>query len=398
MRGLTSTFSLSLIVFFSISCGDVKENNTNINENTLVSPIVFSPDRRRQVSGPDNHFRQGLGRVIARNINNPSEQFNCSAFSFWSVVITNAHCVYDRANKKIYDSIVFIPEPHPATAEGRRTYFYVARVWMNQKYARNSHSSIQIDNDIALLELEKRDYLNIPDREDFFSYLFTIDEFNLRSNDLISTAGYPRDKDVGTLWREDNCRVQTLYSNGFSHNCSVYGGQSGSPIFSDSSLSTVIAINTAKGTDMNFATPLTSDFISDIANLAQLGKPPERSRFYRHNMTRNHGRTRVQITNGCHNTIRVQVRFFDPYLLQWRQGPRQDTYSFTLKPGEELRSVYIPILEEKTKFYYRAWHDGNRSRHWSGNYRPGRGQFKESVDFGFHERIQTGNLNLTCNN
>lgn len=136
-----------------------------------------------------------------------------------TVVLTAAHCVYQEEKLLQPKDITFTPGQmrpghHPFGV------FKVKKVLTLKSYI----ASEDIDYDIAVIQLTASPnvgYLEI--RESF-------EHFDLPDQRLY-IAGYPGDKEIGTLWEGSGKGAsRNLLSNTFDHTIDTYGGESGSAV------------------------------------------------------------------------------------------------------------------------------------------------------------------------
>ena len=157
-------------------------------------------------------------------------------------VITAAHCVYNFKTKVWSNDLTFTPGKLSKEDPGKGTFGF--KKFFIQKEYRESMSE---DFDFALIELDTA----IGDTTGWVGFRSLKKEEISEAKALnITFAGYPGDKELGTLWKV-TCPA-TVKDKLLTYFCDSFGGMSGSALFQ--SLDTqnfIIGIHTFGGIEKN---------------------------------------------------------------------------------------------------------------------------------------------------
>jgi V8-like Glu-specific endopeptidase len=157
-------------------------------------------------------------------------------------VITAAHCVYNFKFKSWSNSITFTPGKLSKNDMSKGTYSF-KKIFIQKEYT----ESMSEDFDFALIELNAP----IGDTIGWVGFRsLKKDEVSETKAMGIFFAGYPGDKEIGTLWKV-SCPA-TVKEKLLTYFCDSFGGMSGSALFQtfdDQNL--IIGIHTFGGFEKN---------------------------------------------------------------------------------------------------------------------------------------------------
>lgn len=171
-----------------------------------------------------------------------------------TVVLTAAHCIYHEDKMLQPGDVTFAPgqkKPghHPLGL------FKAKKILTLKQYILTQ----DIDYDIAVIQLTASPnvgYLEI--RESF-------DHFDL-PNQRLYIAGYPGDKEIGTLWEATGKGAsRNLLSNTFDHTLDTYGGESGSAVrVKVKGVDQIIAVHSSGGVFSNEAVRFNKEVLGTL--------------------------------------------------------------------------------------------------------------------------------------
>lgn len=157
-------------------------------------------------------------------------------------VITAAHCVYDFKTKLWSEGLTFTPGKLSKEDAGKGTFNF-KRFFIQKEYV----GTMSEDYDFALIELETA----IGDTIGWVGFRSLKKEEIVETKSMsITFAGYPGDKDFGTLWKVTcpaSAKVKLL-----TYFCDSYNGMSGSALFQTSDAQNfIIGVHTFGGVEKN---------------------------------------------------------------------------------------------------------------------------------------------------
>jgi V8-like Glu-specific endopeptidase len=144
-------------------------------------------------------------------------------------VLTAAHCVYDIYVSEWKQDLSFNPGKVSSDSIPYKKVEW-KRVFVPSKYDINDY---KYDYDFAVIELSEDIGTTLGWAG--FKTAPNVKEIN------ISMAGYPGDKEEGTLWRV-KC-LGSLDAKLITHKCDTFGGMSGSAVFNESEKTKIKSIN-----------------------------------------------------------------------------------------------------------------------------------------------------------
>lgn len=151
-------------------------------------------------------------------------------------VITAAHCVYDFKNKIWSDGLTFTPGKLSKDDVGKGTFGFT-KIFIQKEYI----ESMSEEYDFAVIELDT----SIGNLIGWAGFRAFED-----ASEVITFAGYPGDKDFGTLW-EVTCPA-TVVNKLLSYSCDSFGGMSGSALFQSADADNfIIGVHTFGGPEKN---------------------------------------------------------------------------------------------------------------------------------------------------
>ncbi|MBC7715072.1 MAG: trypsin-like serine protease [Rhizobacter sp.] len=157
-------------------------------------------------------------------------------------IITAAHCVYNFEKKEWSEGLTFTPGKLNKDDPGSGTFSF-KKIFIQKEYV----DSMAEEYDFAIVELDT----NIGDTIGWvgFRSLRPAESVEGKSQS-ISFAGYPGDKDYGTLWKV-SCPA-AVKGKLLSYACDSYGGMSGSALFQTSDAQNfIIGVHTFGGPEKN---------------------------------------------------------------------------------------------------------------------------------------------------
>ena len=157
-------------------------------------------------------------------------------------IITAAHCVYNFEKKLWSEGLIFTPGKLSSDNIGAGAFGF-KKIFIQKEYV----ESMDEEYDFAVVELDT----NIGDQVGWVGFRSLRSEENLEGKSRsITFAGYPGDKEYGTLWRV-TCPA-AVKGKLFTYSCDSYGGMSGSALFQSSdSGNFIIGVHTFGGPEKN---------------------------------------------------------------------------------------------------------------------------------------------------
>ncbi len=293
----------------------------------------------------------------------PDEQNNCTATYIGSnMLITAAHCVYSRQSG-YPTSVEFYPERLDINTTKWGVEF-IDKIYLMSGYKKmidrgEAHFRSRWDYDIALLRV----YNHGGDRDNlqnnnvgWNAHFFYSDKYeniqrgayNIWSVDIYS---YPGDKDLYTLWHQDDCQMQRISDLAYRHDCDTSSGSSGAALLTPHPRFTpergemyITAIHTGfsdiEGT--NYAARITKErwrTIKDIADKKQSISNPE---MFATTEIDPAPYTSLEFRNECHRSVYLAYRYQD------LNGNWKTQGYFTLPPDKRFMSA---IKTRNSRYY-----------------------------------------------
>lgn len=157
-------------------------------------------------------------------------------------VITAAHCVYNFKTKAWSNALTFTPGKLSKDDAGKGTFSF-KRIFLQKEYVENMSE----DFDFALIELDT----SIGETTGWVGFRsLKKEEISEAKSMSISFAGYPGDKEIGSLWKV-TCPA-AFKEKLLTYFCDSYGGMSGSALFQTGDAQNfIIGIHTFGGIEKN---------------------------------------------------------------------------------------------------------------------------------------------------
>lgn len=298
-------------------------------ETLAFDKSIIGEDQRVQVSLESSFEYDGIGLVGTY----------CSGFLVApNIVMTAAHCVYSRKYKKFVETNYFKLGPNNKAMNLKKNW---KKIYIGKKYKTSGSKS----DDIAFIVL--KDSL-------IHTETFTLKEPSEASKIDLQIAGYPSDKEYGTMWMA-RCHGN-LDLPFINHYCDTISGMSGSPIYSfDKYQRYAHGIHVLGDDDQNRAISVNSLMISSLKDLKK-GRDISygKNSYWVSYINKSLGSflpeyDRIYLSNTSAHPLKLDIIYYD-------NNKEQQQYFTTLKSGQQ-RFVFNT---RKSKFYYRKLdHDPN---------------------------------------
>jgi len=226
-----------------------------------VAETVFIDDSRTQVSNTTDYPYRCICWLV---ITAQDGQYGGTG---WIVgprtVITAGHCVFMQNFHDWVKQIDVYPgrngpdTPYAFTSNQFRS----VAAWTEQGDPKSDYGAIILSSPI-------------PNLKQFGTFFFqSLDDGTLAAK-TVTVAGYPGDKDRGTLWK-DSRQLLNVTAQNLIYDISTYGGQSGSPVYyMDGDNPTAVGIHNYGDVSSNSATRITDSAFDDLTAWQQEGGVP----------------------------------------------------------------------------------------------------------------------------
>ena len=259
------TLLFAFMGLFLVACGDHNLSDDFDLELYSQNIILNGVDTRERITSPIG-VESYVG-VVEAKFEGAQSFIRCTATLIAEdYLLTSAHCLLNQ-NLAQLEFLRF--RPQVLGPNSRHRVYELDAAWVPQKFVELlEEGRVPVSKlgryDIGIAKFQSRRFSRSPGVRYGYAQIGPTD-LNKPSFEAY-VVGYPRDKDLFTLWRSE-CQVTALSENTMRTPCDLLLGQSGAPVIDISGEQEIVrgVFSFASALlAMNYSTQISSDFYHDI--------------------------------------------------------------------------------------------------------------------------------------